>query len=157
MDMRLRYLTTSQKTAATPRQRPAGSERRARYPSGSVGAAGEPFTPLSGAEAAAAVSICGSLTAPEPSRGWTRRESPPSRSRPWPATPRQSLPETRPRIRDRTARHRWDSALDSQPPENTAPVLLPLASHFPWREILLIHRIIELSITAAPSGKCSPE
>lgn len=66
MDMRLRYLTTSQKTAATPRQRPAGSERRARYPSGSVGAAGEPFTPLSGAEAAAAVSICGSLTAQSP-------------------------------------------------------------------------------------------
>lgn len=53
--------------------------------------------------------------------------------------------------------HRWDSELGSQPPENTAPVLLPLASQFRRREISPIHRLNKISITAAPSGRRSPE
>lgn len=66
-------------------------------------------------------------------------------------------PRTRPGLVTGLWGHRWDSGLDSQQPENTAPVLFPLASRFLGREVFLVHRLLELSITAESFGRRSPK
>ena len=121
------------------------------------GAGRAPSTPLSSSEAAAAVSFPGSLTAPGPSPGWnTERGS--STAEPQPARYAAAvLPRTRPGFVTGLWGHRWDARQGSQQPENTAPVLLPLASQLLGREVFPVHRLREISITAEPFGKCSSE
>lgn len=132
--------------------RPAGSEGRARGPGGgSVGAAREPLPRLPTVSS-------GSLTATGPSRGRSRKERPPAAG---PHRPRQaeSVPPGAGAgfatgLRRDTG---GDSELRGRPPENPAPVLLPLALQLKGLSIFSIQRLSERSISAAPSGKCSLE
>lgn len=60
-------------------------------------------------------------------------------------------------IRDRAVGTQVGRQAKQQQPENTAPVLFPLASQILGREVFPVHRLRELSITAEPFGKCSSE
>lgn len=108
--------------------RRAGAGTRQRH----VGAAGAPFHAPLWCPGGRRRLLPGSLTAPGPSPGMEQEVSPPPPSRTRPAAPRWSLPE--PDCDSCVTGlwgHRWDSKPDSQPPENTASVLLPLAPQFP--------------------------
>lgn len=137
--------------------RPVGSEKRTQGPSGdNLEALGEPHPRPSAAPRLQPPSPSPDHSPPPgPAPDGTPSEGPPPPSRSRPATPRRFCP--RPEFVTGLWGHRWDARQGSQQPENTAPVLLPLASQLLGREVFPVHRLREISITAEPFGKCSSE